>query len=592
MRTFITLILIVFFTSVSADQVQFTAEVSHSRVETGQQFKITYAINARNNNFELPDFSPFRITQGPFSSSSMQIINGQRSVQTSLTYVLVTYEEGTHHIPPAKININGKVYESNAIDIDVVSSGSNDQQGTNGIKENRNVYLTATVDKQEAYVGEKVTVSYKLFSKITLNNLNLEKGPELNGFWSHDIKSIYDKIEIKREIINGEPYNTTTLQQTILYPQRSGTLTIDPMKLKLVVTVQNEGGSRRSFFDQFFGGYEQKEVVVASQPIEIEVKPLPSANKRTDFTGAVGDFEMQIQSNKDSVKVNDAIDLKVVIKGKGNLPFISTPQLDLPSGFEVYDPKIENKYSTNFNGSNGAKEFHYLIIPRHEGDYIIEPYIFSYFDLASKTYQTIASDSLLIHVAKEEGNNEAIIYQSPQKEKVELLNSDIRFIKINNLSLLTIEDLFYGSLSFYLTLLLLVLLLVGVWLYAKKQKHLQADQVGLKKAKANKMANKRLARANKYLKEQNLVLFYEEISAALYGYFSDKFNLEVANLSLDKIQTLLSEIDSENSINPLLRSTLEEAEMARFTQGQSINAPALYQNAVEIISQTENLNKA
>lgn len=596
MRSFLTYILLSLFALSSfGAKVQFTAKTSHQVVEVGQRFQITFTVNSRGGNFTPPDFNDFRLLGGPNQSQSMQYINGQVSHSTSLSYILAATEEGTFTIGAASITVDGESYETDPIEIKVVEASDNSanaqrnrqqQRKSSGDKLSDHVFIRAVVDKNEAYVGEKVSVTFKLYSKLGLSGLNLEKLPALNGFWSHQVKSVYDQIQLNREMIDGEIYNVAELQQTVLYPQRSGDLTIDPLEMKVSVSVRSRRS--RSVFEQMFGSYERKELIVASSPINIKVKSLPLKGKPVDFSGAVGSFNMRLSSNKNQLKANEAIDIKISLEGKGNLPLLSAPDLNFPPDFEVYDPEMENKYSINYNGASGAKVFKYLVIPRHAGEYFIEPYKFTYFDLNSKSYKTISSDSIRLQVAKGEDSANAV-YQANRKESVELLNKDIRYIHTQGIHLLSENEFFYQSVLFYTLIILAILLAVLFYFLVRKRNEKLKDQSGLRRSKANKLAKKRLKTAKKHLDNKEQKAFYEEISEALYGYYADKLNISIADLSQERIIERLN-VEGGEVIKSQLIKVLEEAEMARFAPSSSINDQALYDSAVEIISQTESLN--
>jgi len=596
MRSFLTYILFSLFALSSfGAKVQFTAKTSHQVVEVGQRFQITFTVNSRGGNFTPPDFNNFRLLGGPNQSQSMQYINGQVSHSTSLSYILTATEEGTFTIGAASITVDGESYETNPIEIKVVEASDNSanaqrnrqqQRKSSGDKLSDHVFIRAVVDKNEAYVGEKVSVTFQLYSKLGLSGLNLEKLPALNGFWSHHVRSVYDQIQLNREMIDGEIYNVAELQQTVLYPQRSGDLTIDPLEMKVSVSVRSRRS--RSVFEQMFGSYERKELIVASLPINIKVKSLPLKGKPVDFSGAVGSFNMRLSSNKNQLKANEAIDIKIALEGKGNLPLLSAPDLNFPPDFEVYDPEMENNYNINYNGASGAKVFKYLVIPRHAGEYFIEPYKFTYFDLSSKTYKTISSDSIRLQVAKGEDSANAV-YQANRKESVELLNKDIRYIHTQGIHLLSANEFFYQSALFYTLIILAILLAVLFYFFVRKRKEKLKDQSGLRRSKANKLAKKRLKTAKKHLDNKEQKAFYEEISEALYGYYADKLNISIADLSQERIIERLN-VESGEAIKSQLIKVLEDAEMARFAPSSSINDQALYDSAVEIISQTESLN--
>ena len=588
---------LLFFSTLASFAVEFTVKVSSSTVEVNQRFQITFTINSGGGSFTAPNFKGFRVLSGPNQSSSMQYVNGNTSRSKSISYVLVANQEGTLTIGSATMQSGNQTLKTEPVKIKVTpanASGSNAQKNKQNQRKAEGqvlgdqIFLKAIVNKTSAYVGENIGVTYKVYSKIQLHQiLGYETSPSLTGFWQKTIDQAKNST-LKTETINGVQYQTFEIQKLTLFPQRSGKLIVDPMAVKLGVQVRSQRRSR-SFFDQLMGSYEIKEVTVESKPITIDVKALPQQGKPADFTGAVGSFSMQMIANKDSVTTNDAIDVKVSISGKGNLPLINSPKLNFPPDFEVYDPETKNEFSTNFNGSSGRKTFEYLVIPRHSGDFTLEPFQFSYFDLKSKSYKTINAAPISIAVAKGE-KEESVVYKGSRKSEVEVLNSDIRYIHINNLSLFSLNDLFYSSAGFYIGILLLLLLMLGIYFFANKVKAQQSDTVGLRKSKANKLAKKRLATAQKHLTQGENKAFYEEISTALFGYFADKFNLSVADLSQEKILALLGSFQGADTVQVEVKTVLEEAEMARFAPSSEISPSALYERAVNIISKTEALS--
>jgi hypothetical protein len=589
------LLLLLLSLKLQAASVTFTAKSSHDVVEVGQRFQVTFTINGGGGNFTPPDFGSFRLLSGPNQSSSMQYINGQMSRSFSISYVLMATKEGEFTIGEARMQVEDKNLTTDPFQIKVVAASQNsrnahkqrqNQRKNEGEQLSDYVYLRATVDKRKAYVGEKISVNYKLYSRLTLNGIDLEKLPALTGFWSQDLSSIYDEVKVSTEYIDGEVYQVANLQQSVLYPQRSGKLTIDP--LEMLVTVQVRSRQTRSIFESMFGSYERKEVIAKSQPITIEVEPLPGL-ATGEFSGAVGNFDLDVSVNKEKVNANEAINLKIKISGNGNLPLIGAPELNFPPDFEVYDPETENNFQTTAHGSSGSKTFNYLIIPRHSGEFTLDPYSFTYFDLNSKQYKTLRSPPLTIQVEKG-AREENVVYEgNTRKEEVAVLGSDIRFIHLNNLNLTPIDEHFYGSTAFYLLLLSSLLLTLGLYLYARHRKDRLSDREGLRRSKANKLAKKRLSKAKKHLDQKETRLFYEEISAALYGYYADKYNIPLAALSQDKIMELLREDDAHEEMIAELKDIFEDAEMARFAPSSKTNPTTLYQRAAAIISKTENL---
>lgn len=579
-----------------ASAVSFKASLSHSVVEVGQRFKITFTVNSGGGNFTPPSFSDFQLLSGPNQSSSTQIINGQMSRSFAISYVLQATKEGKFEIGSAVIDIDGDQLTTEPLSIEVVASSSGSTNAQNQRQQARKsqgdelsdyVYIQAFVDKRSAYVGEKLTATFKLYAKIGLSSINLENLPALTGFWSHDLHSVYDQIQLSTEYINGEVYQVAVLKQTLLYPQRSGELTIDPLAMKALVQVRSR--SSRSLFESMFGSYENKEVILASKPIKVDIKPLPKYKGKGEFSGAVGNFKVNFTTNKTNLKANEALDLKVEISGEGNLPLIGAPQLNFPPDLEVYDPETENKFKNSIGGSSGKKIFNYLVIPRHSGNFILKPYELTYFDIHSQSYKTLVTDSIVINVDK--GEEEAnVVYNSiDRKEEVELLENDIRFIHTAPITLLHPGDEFYESVSFYTLIIGLLLALIILYMLSKKYKEKQSDTVGLRKGKAKKIANKRLAKAKQFLDRSEIGHFYEEIAQALYGYFADRYNMGIADLSKDRLIENLKNEAAEDQLIELLSETIESSEMARYAPSSAIQPESLFKNAKRIIEETEAL---
>jgi len=579
----------------SAD-VRFEAKLSHSRVQVGQRFQVSFTVNENGQKFVPPPFYKFNVLSGPNRSSSMQYVNGKVSKSLTISYVLQAKEVGTFKIGGATILINGKEYKTDPIQVEVVKAAKNRGRTNSNRRRSASkaqnpdlkdmVFVKAIVDRNKVFVGEKVSVTYKLYSRLTLTGLDLEKLPALNGFWTQDIRTIYDQIELSREQINGQVYQTAELQKSVLYPQRTGDLEIDPMEIK--VTAQINSGRRRSVFDQIFGSYESKELVVGSQPLKIKVNPLPKLGRPANFSGAVGRFQMDVDVSKDSVATNEAIDFRITLKGNGNLPLISPPKLNFPPDFESYDPDVSNNFKTSYSGSSGSKSFNYLVIPRHAGEFVLKPFQFTYFDLQSKTYQTLSSDSIQISVSKsvDDGN---VVYRPSRKEEVELFNADIRYIHQKPSIFIIGGELFYNSVWYYLLIgLLILLMLISYWIirwYQSKQGNIKA----VRRSKANKIAKERLMKAKKHLQKGEDLEFYEEISSAIYGYYADKFSLDLAELSQEKIIELLYKHHQGADLEKQLIQILDDAEMARFAPNSEVDSKQLYQKAADLIRKTENL---
>ena len=598
MRRFLILFLILFSHHAYSAAVNFTAKSSHSVVEIGQRFQITFTINAGGGNFTPPDFGTFGVLSGPNQSSSMQVINGRTTQSFTISYILVSTKKGEYKIPPAAINVKGKVQKTEPISIKVVDKNANgtnaqnqrqNQRKKEGEELNNYVFIRSFVDKKSAYVGEKITVTYKLYSRLTLTGINLEALPALNGFWSQDLRSVYDQIELSTEYIDGETYQVAELQQTVLYPQRAGNLEIDPLSMKVTVQVRNR--KARSRFESMFGSYERKEVISKSKTIPITIKALPMKGRPADFSGAVGKFNFSFVPSKTEVKSNEAIDFKVILKGNGNLPLIAAPKIDFPPDFEVYDPETKNNFKTSFSGSKGSKEYKYLAIPRHSGSFKIDGLSFSYFDLGTESYKTIKTENINIEVEKGEEDEAVVINGKSRKNQIEILDNDIRYIHTSNFDLVKTNNHFFGSIAYYLLILTLSILLLFIYLMSKRFREKSKDQVGIRKSKANSKAKKKLAIAKKLLDKEDLNAFFVEISNALYNYFSDYYNLSKAEISIDKIAEQLSNSEIDQTIVEKLKEVIASSEMARFAPQSADSADTIYKNSIDIISEVESVLK-
>ncbi|MGE0560504.1 MAG: BatD family protein [Flavobacteriales bacterium] len=575
-----------------AQDVKFTAATSHTEVATGDRFQIQFTANAKITNFKAPDLSDFRVLSGPNQSTSMSFVNGAMSTSISFSYVLMAVKEGMFTIKPAIAAVDGQAYSTNSINISVSKGVNVQQQQTqqNQPEESINIskadatkdlFIKSSASKTTVYQGEHIIATYKLYTKVNIAGNELVKNADLNGFWSQEID--LGQAQWSQEVFGGFRWNVATIRKIVLFPQRSGTLTIDPLEMKFIVQRRVAGGN--SVFDQFFGRVENVEANLKSEPIKIKVLPHPEP-KPASFTGAVGQFEMTTNLSANKVKANEAINLKIKVSGKGNLPLIENFTIDFPKDFETYDPKVADNYKTTPNGVGGAKEYDYLIIPRHAGTFTIDPVEFSYFDPNTKAYKTIKSEPFTIEVEKGDGSAANVTFTGANKEDVQILGEDIRYIHTNDIVVTHAKSSFYGSLGFYLAIGILPLLFLLVLIFRNKLREAQRDVIGSKSRKANKMANKYLAAAKKSLDAQQHKEFYEHISKALFGYTSDKLKIPLSALSKENITEKLNGVSvSQDTISNFI-ATLELCEMARFAP-VSVSEQEIYGKAASIINQIE-----
>ena len=569
--------------------VTFTAAASHDVVKTGDRFKIQFSSNTELSNFKAPKLSNFRVLSGPNQSTQMSWVNGKTTSSISYSYILMAVKEGEFTIGPAVAAANGKAVKTNSLKIKV-AKGVKVQQGGNqagsqtksGGSASDELFIRSTVSRRKVYQGEQIIATYKLYTRVGLAGNELVKNADLNGFWSQEIdfgESVWTK-----EIIGGYRYSVAKIREIVLFPQRSGELEIDPLQMKFIVQKRVQGGGQ-SVFDQFFGRVENVEYDLKSKPIKITVLPHPS-NAPADFTNAVGKLDMTVDVSANEIKANEAINIKIKVSGKGNLPLIDVPELSFPSDFETYDPKINDNVKTTTAGVSGSKEFDYLVIPRHPGQFKLDPITFSYFDPSTKKYKTITSDPIEINVLKGDGTTADNVVYSSNKEDIKILGNDIRYIHTNNVEFSSSNQAFYGSWKFYLLMLLAPLLFIVTYIFRNKIRMANSDVVGMKKKKASKVAGKFLKSAKQSLEANNTKAFYEDISKALFGYISDKLHIPIAELNQNNIKEKLITLNVTEATSKALMDTIELCDMARFAP-VSISEQEVYNKAESIINQIE-----
>jgi uncharacterized membrane protein len=555
----------------------------------------------------VADIKDFNILSGPStsSSSSIQIINGQVSRQVSYTYTLFLrpVREGKFNIAPAQIQVNGKAYSSNPVSIEVVKStpssgrqgqgfqqqqGQQQQQfqgsaGEEGSVSEKEFYVTVELGKTNVYQGEHIVATIKVYTQLGLAGFEDMKFPTFDGFWTQDIE-IPQNVNLQRANVNGQIFNVGILKKTILFPQRSGELTIDPFELTAVVQKQAPRRSR-SIWDNFFGGGIQNlKVKTKSRPVKVMVKSLP-ANKPAAFKGAVGNMKMTAGIDKTNVKTNDAITLKIRIAGNGNIKLIDPLEIQFPPDFEIYDPKVTTDVRTSNSGMEGSKIFEYLMIPRHAGDYSIPPVTFSYFDIGSKLFKTETSQEFSIHVEKGNEDESTTVISGFSKEDVKFIGKDIRYIKTGSISLMPRNVMFFGSPVFWLSFIIPLFIFILIFILYRKKVRENQNIVLVKNRKANKIARKRLRSAAGFMKQDNKHGFYEEILKAILGYLSDKLSIPVAELSKDNVIDSLQKYQLTPEFTDRFINLLNNCEYAQYAPpGGSTDMENIYSEAISVIS--------
>lgn len=588
-----------------AANVNFTASAPNA-VVMGEQFRLSFIVNAEAKDLRVQEMPDFEVLMGPSQSKSYSSswVNGQSSSETTITftYILMPKKVGTFNIAPATIKVNGANYTSNALAVKVLppdkansasgaAAGSNsapNQPGSQAITSD-GLFIRMQVANRTVYEQEGFVVTFKLYSLYDCG-LNEVKFPEFEGFLAQEIQ-LPEQKQWSLENYNGRNYRTVVLKQTVLYPQRSGKLTIPAGKFEAVIRVRTQQ-KVRSVFDDFFDSYQDVKKVITSTPAAITVKPLPSG-KPASFSGAVGNFTMSSTISSDRVKTNEAVTIKLKISGNGNVKLIKNPEITFPNDFEIYDPKVESDIKASASGVSGSKSIEYYAIPRYAGDFEIPAIEFSYFDTKSMSYKTLKEGPYKLHVDKGvEGSTSPVVSNFGEKESLKYIGQDIRYLKINGIRFISRTDIFFGSFMYLLCYLVPALLFIVFFIIYRKQVKENANITLVRTKKANKMAVKRLKNAGKLLKANNKEAFYDEVLRALWGYLSDKLSIPQSTLTKDNIETELIKYGIDETLINEFMDILNTCEFARYAPVQSSNAmDHLYEQTVDAIGKMENTIK-
>jgi hypothetical protein len=601
---FIFLIALFGATIAQAETVEFTVAAPRA-VAIGEAFRITFSLNANPDNFAAPDFNGFTVLAGPSrsTSTSVQIMNGKTSHQhsVSMVYILQANKEGTVNIGAAEATVEGKTYQTNAFAIDVVQgdaqqSGNTQSQTTTKGQATESSTQNVNADETDAFVrihlnkstvvqGEYMIASIKLYTR-QMNILGFEdiKFPTFNGFWSQEIEAP-QQLQFQRENVNGKLYNTALLRRYILFPQQNGTLKIDPFEATCAMQVHDNRS--RNFFDSFFDAPQQVRKRIHSPATTVQVTPLPG-NAPASFKGTVGtNFRLEASFNRDSVTANDALSLMVKISGEGNIKLVETPKINFPPHFESYDVKTTDNTKTSTTGISGAKQFEYPVIPRNEGSFDIPAVEFTYFDINKKQYVTLHSKHLHLGVAKDPNAGSATSIAGANRQAVKTLSNDIHYIKTGTLRLHEKAFSFFGTWSYYLLYILLLVLFIVLYYSFKSHIKKSQDAVRTRHRKAKKIAQRRLKIAGQFMKAGNRNNFYDELSRTMWGFLTDKSGLTLADLSRETAREVMQQKNAKEEDIDAYLQLLDECEYARYAPASGSGMEKVYQDALRMISKFE-----
>ncbi len=578
-------IIIIFLATVTtlvAQDVEFTAKVNLQKLGLNERLRVEFSMNQDGDNFIPPSFKDFTVVGGPSQTTSRQWINGKGSFSKSFSYFLTPDKQGTLTIEPAEITVNGTVYRSQPVKVTVTApvNKPTDPNDPSYIAREK-IHLVAEVSKGRPYLNESLTVVYKLYvaANTSVSNWREIESPKFADFWNQNIDE--EQFKVYDGEYQGEPHRYVILRRTVLYPQKTGKLEIEPLKLDVAVSVPT---NRRDIFGRALT--KSTNITVSAKKRIVDVRPLPEEGKPDNFTGAVGDFDFVVNTDKTQLDAGDALQLNVEVSGRGNLKLFDLPEPILPSSLEVYEPENADKIRTNLAGMSGLKKQIYTIVPQYKGNYPIPPLSFSYFNPATKKYVTKNSEDLIIDVVNGPADSENNSNDNSVKQQ-DVVTSEAQFEYIKTTTSLEPikKELFFKSTLFWILVITPFFFIPIAMLLRKKRQAYVNDVTGNRIRKADKLARKFLSTAKKNLGNQKE--FYIAMERALHNYLRAKLNITTSEMSKDRISRLLNERDVDTNTSIEFISLLESCEFARYTPSSNTAMQQDYDKAARVISQLD-----
>jgi tetratricopeptide (TPR) repeat protein len=577
-----------------------------SHVATGEQFRLTYTVNTQDvSDFragDIPDELEVLIGPNRSMQSSYQMINGHTSSSSSITYTYIVRatKNGSFTIPPAHVVVGGKSIASNTLTVKVsgspsASSSGSSRQHANDEGEIRDagsqisgsdLFIKVSANKKRVHEQEPILLTYKVYTLVGLTSLRGDM-PDLKSFYTQEVDLPQQK-SFSIETFNGRPYKTTTWSQYVMFPQMTGKLEIPSITFEGIVVQQNRNIDPFEAFFNGGSGYIEVKKKIQAPGIEIQVDPLPQ--RPANFSGGVGKFNISAQLDKTEIKANDPVSMRVIVSGTGNLKLIKQPVVNFPKDFDKYEPKITDKTKLTSNGIEGSMIYDILVVPRHQGKYEIPPVEFTYFDTSTNAYKTIKSEPFTLDVAK--GSGAGTVNDFTGQTDLQELTKDIRYIKTGDTRQHSLDDFFFGSTGYWISLTVLALLFISLFIIFRQRAIDNANVTKMRGKKANKVASKRLKKAARLMADNKPGEFYDEVLRALWGYVGDKLNIPVEQLSHDNISQRLSERSvGADTVNQFI-GALDECEFERYAPGDPKgNMNKVYEKAINAIEKIESTMK-
>lgn len=564
-------------------QIQFEAKVSRNSIALNERLRVDFVMNEDGDNFNPPSFEGFRLVGGPNQSVSFSWVNGKKSFNKTYSYYLMPLQRGNLTIKQASIEIEGQVYKTSPIVINVTAAAEQpkDPNSIDIAPTSQGIHLVAEVSKTNPYINEPITVVYKLYvsHRASVRTWKEIDTPKYNDFWSQNID--IPNLVVEQGKFNGEDYRYVVLRKTILYPQKSGKLEIEPLSLDIVVDVPT---NRRDIFGSMIMTTDNKTVSAGIKTIQ--VKPLPESGKPIGFSGAVGTFDFKVIPSKTELSYGESLELEVSVSGSGNLKLFSLPKPVVPASLEMYEPVHEENVATGLAGTKGKVSDKYTIIPQQQGNFPIQPIVFSYFDLKTNSYKVISSKDLLIKVTDGPGLVAGTENSITASNKVSVnAATQFKFIK-SDLDLQPIEQPdFLGSVWHFSLIMGSLCMIPLLVLFKKRKETISLDVVGNRLKTSDKLAKKYLSEAKKQLNHKEP--FYVALEKSLHNFLKAKLRIETSEMHKEKIKEILfNRKVNEDTINSFI-ALIQNCEFARYAPASEVMIQSDYEKAVQLLASLE-----
>ncbi len=577
-RTLMIVLMFGFFNRAGAtDDLNVRSYVDRTVIGLNQQFTFSVEISGEGSNSapnpQLPSMDNFAALLGSGSSQNIQLINNTMSVSKTINYYFQATAVGEFTIGPATVALNGKTYNTDPISIEIQQSAASSQptpqQDTPTSETDlteSDLFLRTVVSKKQVYQNEPVVITYKIYTLVNISEVGSVKTPSTGGFWVEEFHQDR-QLQTSTEVVDGKQYTVAVIKKMVLFPMSSGEKTIEPFVIDCQVVVRQRS---RSLFDDLFNDPFGRTVVkrIQSEPVAINVLPLPAEGKPAGFSGVVGQYRISCWADKSSVQTNEAVSYQIKVEGEGNIRTLPEPDISFPADFEVYPPEVSEQINRTGSIVSGSKTYEFVLVPRVAGTQKIKPVQLHFFNPAEKEYCTIQTKEIVIQVSK----GEDIIATAPSglsKEEIQLLGQDIRFIKTDIPSYRKINSAFYSKIYFWIIMVFPLFGLCGALAYRSHVQKLQGDRAYARDRRAGRLAKKRLTKAKSFLNTSTQKEFYAEVGKALMGFLGDKLNVDEAGMMTDEVRRLLKQKSVGESEIDFLLDCMQTCDMKRFSPTDS-----------------------